>query len=357
MRFMGENLRENLLFWLAVVLMAASQFSIQVYFFDLAWPWALLDASSAWLLLGIFLYGLIQAYSYAFPRRQEWLLFTLTPAVLTALWWLLQRALLFQGLDFIAFAESVSNFKFWYEEVLAYRLLLAFFFFSSGGGWAFFRFRLREELRLSKGRAEEEALWREVEQYKLRQQLQPHFLFNSLNSVNALLGRDPQAARRMIAKLSDFYRQNLQHSRARWQSLKAELDLMRHYLDIEKQRFGHRLHFQEDLGTNCLDWPVPALLLQPLVENAIKHGLYGQEGEVMIAFKAYCDKHYLYLELSNPMPQEVSGPKGPGYGLEATRKRLFLLYGQENLIQSSRESGTFCLRLKIPQQNVPGTDR
>src|SRR6201996_4494560 len=129
-----------------------------------------------------------------------------------------------------------------------------------------------------KHKTEAERLSREAELYNLRQQLQPHFLFNSLNSINALIGFKPDEARRMIHQLSDFLRGTLKKDDQLLVPLSDELQHLNLYLDIEKVRFGHRLQTEiscdERSGTSML----PSMLLQPIVENAIKFGLYDTVG-------------------------------------------------------------------------------
>ena len=131
-----------------------------------------------------------------------------------------------------------------------------------------------------------EKLAKEAELFKLRQQLQPHFLFNSLNSISALAGSQPQEARKMIQQLSDFLRGTLKKEDHQQISWKEELQYLNLYLEIEKVRFGHRLTTEINTSPETDTMQLPAMLLQPLVENAIKFGLYDTTEAITIFIDA-----------------------------------------------------------------------
>jgi len=201
-------------------------------------------------------------------------------------------------------------------------------------------------------KADAEKLAREAELYNLRQQLQPHFLFNSLNSIIALIGRKPQQAREMTFQLSDFLRGTLRKEDQQLIALKEELDHLRLYLEIEKVRFGHRLetHIKSDEeAEECL---LPAMIIQPLVENAIKFGLYDTTGLVNIEIVAHYDKesNTLEIQIENPYDANRKAPKkGTGCGLRGVQRRLFLLYGRTDLLETSSTKKLFTSKIKIPQ--------
>lgn len=193
-------------------------------------------------------------------------------------------------------------------------------------------------------------LSREAELTQLRQQLQPHFLFNSLNSISALTVSQPQKAREMVLQLSDFLRGTIRKDHQQWVSLEEELNYLKMYLDIERVRFGHRLEVVFDLADEVKQMRVPQLLIQPLLENAIKHGLYGITEDVKILVQAYKEQSYLMLKIENPFDPVVAAPKGTGFGLSSVDRRLFLLFGRKDLLESKAEDSLFTVILKIPQQ-------
>ncbi len=192
-------------------------------------------------------------------------------------------------------------------------------------------------------------LSREVELNSIRQQLQPHFLFNSLNSISALVVSQPQKAREMVLQLSDFLRGTIRKDHKVWVSLNEELSYLKMYLDIERVRFGHRLLVQINSEESSEDLKLPQLMLQPLLENAIKHGLYGLTGKVDILIQTSKEQNYLMIQIENPFDEESSPPAGVGYGLSSVNRRLELLFGRSDLLNTSSNSGRFTVILKIPQ--------
>lgn len=192
-------------------------------------------------------------------------------------------------------------------------------------------------------------LARDAELYKLRQQLQPHFLFNSLNSISALVTSRPEQARKMIQQLSDFLRGTLKKEENQWTTLTEELQHLELYLDIEKVRFGHRLHteliYEEAVSTHR----IPHMLLQPVVENAIKFGLYDTTGDVTISITATISNGYLQVTVRNPFDPETSSPRqGTGFGLNSVQRRLYLLFARNDLLTTTVEGHLFTTHIKIP---------
>ncbi|UZD24567.1 sensor histidine kinase [Algoriphagus halophytocola] len=192
-------------------------------------------------------------------------------------------------------------------------------------------------------------LAKEAELSQLRQQLQPHFLFNSLNSINALVVSQPQKAREMVLQLSDFLRGTIRKDHQKWIALEEELTYLRMYLDIERVRFGHRLQVDFSIEEDAKMLKVPQLLIQPLLENAIKHGLYGITEDVKIRLEAVKNQNYLLVKIENPFDPDANTPQGAGFGLSSVERRLFLLFGRKDLLLSEREGSLFTVVLKIPQ--------
>jgi len=208
-----------------------------------------------------------------------------------------------------------------------------------------------EEQENRQRRNDAERLAKEAELFKLRQQLAPHFLFNSLNSISALIGSRPEQARKMIQQLSDFLRGNLKKEEQQWVPLTEELQYLELYLDIEKVRFGHRLTTDIRCEENCLGMKLPPMLLQPIVENAIKFGLYDTTDQVTIAIRARLDGNYVRIEVENPFDPETSRPKkGTGFGLTSIQRRLYLLFARPDLLETRVDNNLFTTIVRIPQQ-------
>ncbi|MEP7277830.1 MAG: histidine kinase [Bacteroidota bacterium] len=195
-----------------------------------------------------------------------------------------------------------------------------------------------------------EKLTKDAELYKLRQQLQPHFLFNSLNSINALIGSRPQEARTMVQQLSDFLRSTLKREEQQWIKLGEELEYLRLYLDIEKVRFGNRLSTVFETSDDSLQLRIPAMLLQPLVENAIKFGLYDTTGDTIIRINTRVNNSMLEITVQNPFDEETAQPRqGTGFGLHFIQRRLYLLFARNDLLTTTALEHLFTTRVKIPQ--------
>ena len=191
---------------------------------------------------------------------------------------------------------------------------------------------------------------REAELQKLQLQLQPHFLFNSLNSINALILIDPSKARDMVQQLSDFLRTTLKRADEQWITLDQELIYLNLYLAIEKVRFGHRLDVHTECDDQIRHWLIPPLLIQPLVENAIKFGLYGTTERVEIKLETKRVNDALLFEITNPFDADMQPAEGSGFGLNGLRRRLYLLYARNDLLTTTIENNRFTVQLTLPEK-------
>ncbi len=191
---------------------------------------------------------------------------------------------------------------------------------------------------------------REAELTKLRQQMQPHFLFNSLNSINALIGSQPEQARKMIQTLSDFLRGTLKKDENKAVLFSEEIELLRLYLDIEKIRFGHRLIVNFNIDEMFLNKTIPPLLLQPVVENAIKFGLYNVLDKVEIDLQVLLKDNMMVITVSNPFDEDSAMTrKGEGFGLSLIKRRLQLIYHRSDLLKTEKIGRLYKTSILIPQ--------
>jgi sensor histidine kinase YesM len=195
-----------------------------------------------------------------------------------------------------------------------------------------------------------ESLVRETELKMLRSQINPHFLFNSLNSISSLTITDPEKARDMVVKLSEFMRYALSRKDELPVSLSNELENLRLYLEIEKVRFGDKLITEETIEKECLDFKIPVLLLQPLYENAVKHGVYESTESVKIMTNAKINEGYIEITISNNYEDSPSQKRGTGTGLLNVSRRLELYYGNKAMIKSTKENGMYTVSLYIPAE-------
>jgi LytS/YehU family sensor histidine kinase len=180
-------------------------------------------------------------------------------------------------------------------------------------------------------------------------QLNPHFLFNSLHSISSLMHRDVDAADRMIARLGELLRAALNTSGAQEITLRRELDFLTRYLEIEQIRFGARLRFEIDAPPETLEAKVPNLILQPLVENAVRHGVEPHSRPGVIELMARRQDDTLALEVWDNGDGLPNGPAAERVGLSNTRARLQALYGAAHQFEMvSPRCGGLSVRLLIP---------
>ena len=240
-----------------------------------------------------------------------------------------ESAIRYAGLEPLLFAAGVLLFLL---ALTVHYLLLAF---------ELAREAEQRQLRM-------EVLAREAELRALRAQLDPHFLFNSLNSISALTAVDPAGARRMCVLLADFLRDTLTVSSRSQISLVEELALTDRFLGIEQVRFGDRLQVERHVDGAAAQCRVPPLLLQPLVENAVTHGIAGLlEGGVIRLDVSRRDQR-LSIAIENPRDTESPRPARHGVGLENVRQRLLTMFGGDARLDTHTDDGRYRVELALP---------
>lgn len=184
----------------------------------------------------------------------------------------------------------------------------------------------------------------------LRARIHPHFLFNTLHAISTLVGRDPPRARDMIARLSDLLRLSLERDADQEITLREELEYIDLYLDIEQARFGDRLDVDLAIDPATLDALVPNLILQPLVENAIRHGIARLERRGALRITASRANGRIEIRIVNdvPPPEESSTAGGRGIGLGNLRQRLDALYGGGHALSARRVAESFEVTVELP---------
>jgi sensor histidine kinase YesM len=328
-----------------IVLMA--DHAILLYWYDFPLGVSIVDSLVTNIpLLGVCLL-VLNTVRYYLPGREQYMNVLIMCIVLTILWivftkWLLTLAM-----------HDIPGYEDFLHRSVIIRVSIGFLVLGivtmMGINW----YTWQEQQVNEERKIDAEKLAREAELFKLRQQLQPHFLFNSLNSINALIGLRPEEARKMVQQLSDFLRGTIKKEETQWVNLVEEIQYLQLYLDIEKVRFGHRLATVIDIEESTKQLKLPALLLQPIVENAIKFGLYDTTGETLIHLSTFQQDGELMIRVSNPYDPETSSPKqGTGFGLKSVQRRLYLLFARHDLLATDAKENTFTITVKIPQ--VPG---
>lgn len=311
----------------------------------IAWSTALADSAVSNLLLMTLCFALSYTLRYYRLNESRSLYLIAWVMVLAGLWlWAVQKILgLIYAPDkaYLDFLSATLLLRYCIGLVITGCFMLLYWV------WYYINNRHEDENR----RAAIEKLARETELITLRQQLQPHFLFNTLNSISALAGSRPEEARKMIQQLSDFLRGTLRKEDRQLVSFADELHHLQLYLDIEKVRFGHRLNTQIEYDESSSACRLPSLILQPVVENAVKFGLYDTTEAVIIKITAKCEANDLVIIIENPFDPVTAKPKkGTGFGLSSVKRRLYLIFGRSNLFTTETNDNIFKAIIKIPQQ-------
>ena len=243
-----------------------------------------------------------------------------------------------------------NNYQAYWDATFSYRIGTGVFIYSLIVLTYYLFISLTNLSEKNAKEARLESLVKETELKMLRSQINPHFLFNSLNSISSLTVTDPEKARTMVVKLSDFMRYALSRKDEQPVSLQSELENLRLYLEIEKVRFGDKLATEEYIETNCLDFKLPVMLLQPLYENAVKHGVYESTETVKIITEAKMIEGFLEIIIRNNYDTVPALRKGTGTGLLNVTRRLELFYGNKASMKTTKENNIYTVTLYIPAE-------
>jgi two-component system LytT family sensor kinase len=277
-----------------------------------------------------------------------------------------------RGYFYYGWIETTKDMEAWYEKMGdAAKLASKVSFVESYSGcitlmlaWSALYFAIKyyrvfQEVRESALKSA--AMAHEAQLKMLRYQLNPHFLFNTLNAISTLvLEKDTELANRMVTKLSSFLRYSLDNDPMQKITLEQELQALQLYLDIEKVRFEERLSLQLNIEDPAKTALIPSLLLQPLIENAIKYGIARAEGGGHLSISAKVFAGDLLIEVSDDGPgcELVNGhiPEANGVGLRNTRERLQTIYASEHSIRLSQTEPhglTICIRIPFTPKHQP----
>ncbi len=298
-------------------------------------------------LLGLFGIGLWISIFYSNIKHQA--LFTkiinhiLLIVIFLGLWMLINYLILSSSFKndsgYIYYLKSSipwrlgNGFLFYGMIILAYYLLI---FYQN------FREKVVKESELK-------TLIKESELTSLRSQINPHFIYNSLNSISSLTIISPDKAREMVIKLSEFLRYSISQKDEQMTTLREELLNLRRYLDIEKIRFGDRLIVLENIDNQCMNKKLPGLILQPLIENAVKYGVYESIESTEIEIVTSCNAVALKVKIRNDYDPDFVSKRGEGIGLNNIRSRLGIIYRNDNLVTINKTGNIFEVIVIFPQ--------
>jgi len=291
--------------------------------------WAGADAFS-WAMITPFIFLFARTYPF---QRQHWLLRTVQYALLASVVILVQPALkspawLYKPDQHQPFVQTISLLG--KKERLSIIQICFFLYFLSAYQ------NTRREARWRQLReAELESRISFAELHMLRMQLNPHFLFNTLQAATVLIHENPEAAENMLVRLSELLRAALDDMRILQVPLEKEITFLEHYVGIQKERFQERLTIRFDVALDVLSVSVPTFLLQPLVENAIHHGIGTHKGSDVVEVTARRNGQQLVLEIKNFASSllESNSSSGHGLGLKNTRARLEQMYGDQATLE------------------------
>ena len=308
----------------------------------------------AWYWWAVFT-PLIFYFAKKFPIRKPGLvrnvavhfLFSFVVCITMVFLYFGQRWLLGLESNFEAVWPMVLRYSYW-MDTLTYWAIVGVY-----EGLHYHREYLQQELRTAKLKGN----LMEAQVQALKMQLHPHFLFNTLNSISELMHEDLDAAEKMLTRLEDFLRLTFQNSDVQEITLQKELDFLRNYLEIQQVRFQNRLKVELEIDPRAMKDRVPNLILQPIVENAIRHGVAPRIDSGRVEIRAFHREGHLMLEVEDDGPGLTGGSFREGVGMSNTRMRLEQIYGRECrfLVQNNPQGG-LVVTLQIPsalQNRIP----
>jgi two-component system, LytTR family, sensor kinase len=342
-----SNWVSALIYWTIIVLASIMQAVFNMYQEILPVFAALADGLAFGLLFGLFGLAIWYVVRYNDPEENsviQILTSHLVAAIVFTLVWILSSEILVKSLLqnplYDAYIEGRLSGRI-FEGLLFYMLLASFYY-------------LHVYSQNNKGKLQREVelldQLRNAQLNALKSQINPHFLFNSLNSIASLTITNPDKAHQMIIALSDFMRYSLQKNIDEMVTLETEIQNIGLYLQIEKIRFGNKLTYNFEIDGSSGKHLIPNLILQPIFENAIKYGVYETSDSVKIKLKATRSTNGLNILVVNDFDPDAVPIKGNGVGLKNVQERLRIIYGSSQLLIAKRTDKEFMVSMDIPDQ-------
>ncbi len=296
-------------------------------------------------ILGISVWWVI--YFNRLEKSNHWSFFVshlVAATIIISIWTVLSQLIIsLVCYDSIRLVKTESLPEHFAAGLIYYTLLMLFFYLM---------LTIEEKQKKAMGEERMSRLAKESELRALKSQINPHFLFNSLNSANYLTAVDPGAAGEMLVKLSDYLRFSLKKGAKEMVSLKSELENCKRYLELEHYRFGDKLLQEWNLEESCLECKVPVMLLQPLYENAVKHGVYESTEPIAIRTISHLQGEMLHIEIGNFFDPEAIPRKGEGVGLNIVSDRLRLVYGKSATLRVDKSANYYKAVVSIPTKTL-----
>jgi len=360
LRVSGGRWLLGLVFWTLIGLSFASQFYVSSAKAGRPVSWGQAVSSSlgdwyVWALLSLPIMQLARRFRFDAPAWGRSLAVHLGASLGFSLVYVLLRALLGKLQSQIAGVPLSFGEAFGPLVVKTFHFNLLFYWVMVSVSHAFSYYRQSQERALRATELEQRLTRARLQ--ALQMQLNPHFLFNTLNAISSLMHKDVKAADRMLVRLADLLRYALDSTEAHEVPLRQELEFLERYLEIERTRFGARLTVEKAVDPATMDTLVPNLVLQPLVENAIKHGIERKSRDGKITLTAALDGDRLRLEVRDNgpgLPEETAARRG--IGLANTQARLQQLYGEAHEFRlESQDGGGVSVQISLPvRRQEPG---
>lgn len=343
-----SNRKSQLYFILAWVLITGIHVIILSFFYEVKIQHALADGIIFNLILAITAIGLWYPVKFmqSGGRKNIGLILNhLGIGILSILLWLTAGYFVLEVVqgeneDYLSFLDQSMPWRVVFGTLIYLVLLLMYYLILNYTD-------LQEKIRLE---GDLKTMVKESELNMLKSQINPHFLFNSLNSINSLILSDNRKAQNMIIKLSEFLRYALKYHQKDKTHLNEELYNIKLYLDIEKIRFGNKLVFENNIPESYGPCLLPNMILQPLIENAIKHGVYESTETVTIRLEGSITEDFLVITITNNFDKDNPGKRGNGMGLKNIQNRMMLIYNRNDLFIYKREAEVFTASIKVPYE-------
>ena len=335
--------------WIAPSLFGIIQTSINLWFEILPWGISLVDGIVYGFLLGAYGMAIWFVVRYNSPDEKpiSQLISThLASAIILSIAWVYSAGFITR----LILPDPI--YLYFQESHVSGRIFIGFFFYTLMAAVFYlyiFYMRNREK---SERETELKQEVREAVLRALKSQINPHFPFNSLNSIASLTLANPEKAHEMVIALSDFMRYSLRKQHNELVALDEEINHIRLYLQIEKIRFGDKMLYNFEVEPECLGCQIPTLLLQPLFENAVKYGVYEASDQVEVSLIAKKEGDHTVLTITNSYDPDAAPVKGEGIGLKNVRERLRLVYNSNNLIQTEDQNGKFRVTIFLPCEKM-----
>lgn len=341
------NRFSGLIYWFFPIAIGVIQAVFNSYYQILPVTVAFIDGLTFSLVLGILGIAAWYVVRYNDPEKSaviQILASHVAAAFVFAYLWMLSSGIIAKTL--------INDIKYnqYLNDLFTVRIIGGFLFYTLLAS-IYYAYVYRQHDREKQDRETEWQLQiRKTQLSALKSQINPHFLFNTLNSIASLTLTNPEKAHGMVIALSDFMRYSLRKPQDDMVTLKVELTNIGLYLQIEKIRFGNHLMYQFDVEEECNNHLIPNLILQPVFENAIKYGVYETSKPVEIVLKARKSHNAMEIKISNDFDPESVPVKGEGVGLTNIQDRLRLLYGSSRLLTTERSKTQFLVTMIIPDE-------